>query len=353
MKNLGRRLLLASALLSLILGVLAGLARLGYGVGPAAGLAGWHGAVMTGGFAGLLISLERAVALERPWGYGAPLLVLGGTLGLLLGLESAPWAYAAAGPWALAVQLKLGLRRLDAASWVMALGTLAWALGMAVWAAQGDFVMAVLLWAAFPTLVIAGERLELAFSVLPGGGAWWAFLTAVAATLLGPLLLPWWPVAGPRMAALGWLSLSLWMLRFDTLGRAFKLGGLGRYMSVALWIGYSWLAVAALLLWAWAGGDGALWDAALHSLFLGFMFAMIFAHAPVIFPAVAGIQLQWHRGHYVHLYAMSLALLARCAAGALGWVELKRGASMATALVLLIFLFNQLLSAVQARQASR
>lgn len=349
----GRRLLLAGALLTLALGALSGLARLGYAVGPAAGLGGWHGAAMTGGFVGLLISLERAVALERAWGFGAPLLVLAGTLGLLLGLEAAPWAYALAGPWALAVQIKLGLRRLDAAGGVMALGTLAWALGMAVWTVQGDYIMAVLLWAAFPVLVIAGERLELAFHVLPGGAAWWAFLAAVAATLLGPLLMPWWPLAGPRLAALGWLGLSLWMLRYDVLRRGWSQGGLARYMSVALWVGYAWLAAAALLLWAWAGGDGGLWDAALHALFLGFMFAMIFAHAPVIFPAVAGVPLQWHRGHYLHLGAMSLALAARVAAGMAGHAGLKRGASLATALVLLVFLVNQAVSARLARRALR
>lgn len=348
----GRRGLLALALLSLVLGVLAGLARLGYPAGPGAGLAGWHGAVMTGGFAGLLICLERAVALEHTWGYGAPLLVLAGTIGLLLGLESAPWAYALAGPWAVAVQIKLGLRRLDAASWVMAAGTLAWALGMGVWAAQGDFAQAVLLWAAFPVLVISGERLELAFRVLPGGAAWWGFLAAVAATGLGALALPWAPGAA-RIVALGWLVLSLWMLRYDVLGRGFAMGGLQRFMALALWIGYAWLAVAAVCLWLWAGGDAAYWDAALHALFLGFMFAMIFAHAPVIFPAVAGVQLQWHRGHYVHLIAMSLALAARAAAAPLGSPGLKRGASLATALVLLVFLLNQLQSARLARQASR
>jgi hypothetical protein len=175
-------------------------------------------------------------------------------------------------------------------------------------------------------------------------------LAAVAATVLGAALAPWIPAA-PRAAALGWLGLSLWMLRYDVLKRGFRQGALQRYMSVALWLGYAWLAVAALCLWRWAGGDAPSWDAALHSLFLGFMFAMIFAHAPVIFPAVAGLKLAWHRGHYLHLGAMSAAVAARVLAAPLGSLALKRGGAMAAALSLLLFLVNQALSARLARQA--
>jgi hypothetical protein len=339
----GRRILLVAALLSLGLGVLAGLARLGFAAPPSLGP--WHGVLMSIAFMGLLISLERAVALEQTWGYGPPWLILAGTLGLLWGWEGAPWIYVLAGPWALAVQLKLVLRRPNAAGWVMAAGTLAWALGLGLWAAQGDFVVTVLCWAAFPVLVIAGERLELAFAVRPRALAWWFFLAGVSATLAGPFQ--------PVFAAVGWLALSLWMLRHDVLSRGASRGGFPRYQAVALGLGYAWLAVAAVCLWFWTRGDAAYWDAALHALFLGFMFAMIFAHAPVIFPAVAGVDLVWHRGHYLHLVAMSLAVALRVAAAPLGSFGLKRGASLAAAWILLIFLLNQLQSVRLARRSSR
>jgi hypothetical protein len=344
-----RRLLLLSGLASLVLGALAGLQRLGLASAPGAWLAPWHGVVMTGGFAGLLISLERAVALEEPWALGAPALALAGTAGLLAGLKAAPWAYAAAGLWAMAVQARLARRRVDAASIVMALGSLAWAAGMWNYALGGGLAASVLFWAAFPVLVIAGERLELAFQVPPGGRPWWAFQGFVALVLGGAAVSLVHEPAGARLLAAGCLGLALWMLRYDVLGRRAGVDGASRYMARALHVGYCWLAVSALLLGLWSLGQAAFWDGALHSLFLGFMFAMIFAHAPIIFPALTGVPLRWHRGHYAHLGLLSLGLALRCAAPFLASDALKRHGSLCAALALGVFLFNQALSAGLAR----
>ena len=60
--------------LSLLAGLFGALILLGV-VGPsaAARLAGSHGLLMSFGFLGTLIALERAVALGQAWGYAAPL----------------------------------------------------------------------------------------------------------------------------------------------------------------------------------------------------------------------------------------------------------------------------------------
>lgn len=347
-----RRFLLAAALLTLVLGVLAGLSRLELNVGPLARAGAWHGALMSGGFAGLLISLERAVALEEAWAFGAPLLVVAGTVGLLAGFSAAPWAWVLAGILAVAVQLRLAARRWDAASVVMALGSFAWALGLWRFARGAELSGAVLAWTAFPVLVIAGERLELAFQVRPGGAAWWAFLLSVALVLAGAIAAGSDPVIGARLQAPGLLGLSQWLLRYDILKRGWSQGGLPRYMAAALWTGYAWLSLAAAFLAAWSLGAGLAWDAALHAVFLGFMFAMIFAHAPVIFPAVSGIELRWQRGHYAHLGLLSLGLALRVAPALGAPYALKRHGSICAALALLVFLINQAVSALQARRAS-
>ena len=72
--------MLVLGMLSLLGGVLAGLARLDWAMpGVAAAAAGGHGALMIAAFLGTVISLERAVALGRPWAYLAPALAgLGG-----------------------------------------------------------------------------------------------------------------------------------------------------------------------------------------------------------------------------------------------------------------------------------
>ncbi len=70
----GRLPLLFFGMLSLLGGVLAGLARLGWDVpAPAALAAGVHGPLMIAAFFGTVISLERAVAIGHGWAYSAPL----------------------------------------------------------------------------------------------------------------------------------------------------------------------------------------------------------------------------------------------------------------------------------------
>src|SRR5690242_17601442 len=86
-----RLLLLAFGMLSLLGGVLAGLARLAWEVPTLAGAqAGQHGALMISAFFGTVISLERAVAVGRAWAYLGPAAAgLGGVL-LLAGSPILP-----------------------------------------------------------------------------------------------------------------------------------------------------------------------------------------------------------------------------------------------------------------------
>ena len=74
---------------SLIIGVGAGLLRLGWAVPrPAADLAAFHGPLMVSGFFGTVISLERAVALAQRWAYLGPLAAGVGGLSLTHTVQS-------------------------------------------------------------------------------------------------------------------------------------------------------------------------------------------------------------------------------------------------------------------------
>src|SRR5574340_1826696 len=88
-RRLVRFVFLVTALAALLLGLWTGLLRLGW-VLPRLrpGLALAHGPLMVSGFLGTLITLERAVALGRPWGYSAPALAGGGAILLLLGVPA-------------------------------------------------------------------------------------------------------------------------------------------------------------------------------------------------------------------------------------------------------------------------
>ena len=80
LRPLQRVPLLVLGFAGLLVGIGAGLARLGCGVPAAvAALAALHGPLMICGFFGVVISLERAVAIGRSWAYLGPLLAgLGG-----------------------------------------------------------------------------------------------------------------------------------------------------------------------------------------------------------------------------------------------------------------------------------
>src|SRR5699024_12301263 len=56
---------------------------------------------------------------------------------------------------------------------------------------------------------------------------------------------------------------------------------------------------------------GAAYDAALHAVFLGFTMSMIFAHAPVILPAIARRPLPYHRRFWIPLLLLHGSVAVR------------------------------------------
>ncbi len=56
---------------------------------------------------------------------------------------------------------------------------------------------------------------------------------------------------------------------------------------------------------------GPLYDAVLHAVFVGFVFSMIFGHAPIIFPSVLGRPIPYRSFFYVHAALLHAALAAR------------------------------------------
>lgn len=72
-------------------------------------------------------------------------------------------------------------------------------------------------------------------------------------------------------------------------------------------------------LWA-----GPIYDVLLHSIFLGFVFSMIFGHAPIIFPAVLGIPIRYSDRFYSHLVLLHVTLAVRVAGDLLLWMPVRQ-----------------------------
>jgi hypothetical protein len=128
--------------------------------------------------------------------------------------------------------------------------------------------------------------------------------------------------------------------------------GVTRFIAVCLLSGYVWLAVGGLIAVATgASAPGAMYDALLHAIFLGFVVAMIFGHAPIVFPAILGKALPFRATFYVHLAMLhaSVALrLAGDAAEVLGRYRVWGG--LLNAIALLVFIVNSMWSIASGRQ---
>ncbi len=356
--RLVRRLpLLALALVSLIAGLWGGLLRLGVDL-PALEpqVAALHGPLMVLGFLGTQIGLERAVALRRAWTYLVPSLAGGGALWLLFGLPEA------AGQWILLVSgvllvlVFVVVHRIEA-SWhntIMGLGAAAWVVAMVSWIWGGAMTDVVPWLAAFLILTIVGERLELSRMARPPGQSRALLIGGVIVFVLGLVVACPEPKIGLQIAGAGLLAQVIWLVRCDIARRTIRQQGASRYMAAALLSGYFWLAVAALL-WichAPLTGGGFVYDVMLHSIFVGFVFSMIFAHAPVIIPAVLSVKLPWRASFYVPLALLHLGLVLRFVGAAAEATELWRFGGVLNEVAIVLYIALAASSAVRARGKS-
>lgn len=289
-----RLALLVPSGIALLLGLDAGLLLLGLPAPlVATRLSDVHGMVMTIGFVGALIALERAVAAGGRWAYAAP---LGMSLGALAVLSPTPlWigrALMLVGAVSLLViYLPLWRRSYDPAVAIQFSGAFLGVGATALWLAGVDIPRLVPWLTGFLLLTIAGERVELArlgqLTLDPSrrerhdGQALALALLVVLAVAFSAVA----PDAG--LPALGVVLILLAVVygRRDIALKTVRSTGLPRFSAACLLAGYAWLVVAGLL-WLRPALSGLHYDAVLHATFLGFVMSMILAHAPVILPAV-------------------------------------------------------------------
>ncbi len=354
--------LLLLGFVALVAGTGAGLARLAWpmpdGIAQAAA---WHGPLMVCGFFGVVISLERAVAVGRLWAYAAPLLSgLGTALALHGGTAWAPWFYLAGSLVLLLATLSVLQRQREGFVVMLAVAAACWSVGTALWATGVAVYEVLIWWLGFLVLTIAGERLELSRFMPPSAAAlrWFALITTLLLlALAGSLLAMWqgaqattWAVQG---FGVGLLALAAWLARYDIARRTVRQPGLTRYIALCLLTGYGWLALGGAVM-AVAGlqpGQPS-YDAALHALLLGFVFSMVFGHAPIVFPAVLRVSLPYHPVFYAPLALLHASLALRLLGDASGSFELAHWGALGSALALAAFI-GVMASAVLRSQRTR
>lgn len=347
---------MALGALSLLAALWAGLIRLGWAL-PVVTSSGppHHGPLMVTGFLGTVIGLERAVALRRRWPYAAPLLAGLGGLAWIVGVSvHVGHALAAAGSVVL-VAIFVVLFRQHPTLYLaaMGLGAASWLAGTLLWHRGEPLYRVAPWWIGFLVLTIAGERLEISRLMRLGVWSRAGFVAAGGLFLLGLLAGLSAPEFGVRLAGSGLVALAVWLLRNDIAWRTVRQAGLPRYMALCLLPGYVWLGVGGLLWFRFADRftAGPFYDAMLHSIFLGFVFSMIFGHAPIILPSVLGIALPFRPAFYAHLGLLHLSVLARVC-GDLGLALVAPAWSgLANVLAILLFLVNSIRAVRLGREA--
>jgi len=340
--------LLLLGFVALAVGTGAGLARLAWPMpGAIAQAAAWHGPLMVCGFFGVVISLERAVAVGRLWAYAAPLLTgLGTALVLHGGTGWAPYFYLAGSLVLLLATLSVLKRQRENFVVMLAVAAACWSVGTALWVSGAAVHEVVIWWLGFLVLTIAGERLELSRFMPPSATAlrWFALITALLLLALAGSLVALWQSApatnwAVQAFGVGLLALAAWLARCDIARRTVRQRGLTRYIALCLLSGYGWLALGGAVM-AVAGlqpGQPS-YDAALHALLLGFVFSMVFGHAPIVFPAVLRVGLPYHPVFYAPLVLLHASLALRLLGDASGSFALAQWGAMGSALALASFI---------------
>ena len=345
--------LLVLGLLSMLAGVGAGLQRLGWAVPlPHDSLATVHGPLMVAAFFGTVIGLERAVALGKRWGFAAPAACGLGGVALIAGFPPVAALTLTTGGAALLTavtlfaarrQPALHTRLLSLAAALSAVAGVAWGFGATGLAIAG--------WMSFLVLTIAGERLELSRFLPPSPVARRVFV-GIVALLLFALVLSGRDAAvpGQRLFGFSLALMALWLLRQDVARRTARQPGLTGFIARCLLSGYVWLFSGGLLL-AVQPAMPLLMDAALHAVFVGFVLAMVFGHAPIIFPAILRVKLPYHASFHLPLVLLHLSLLLRVGGDLAGDAMLRSLGGLGNALCIAVFIVTMAAAAFRGRRA--
>jgi hypothetical protein len=358
MRLLLRALLVAGIAAALAVALATGLAGglLRAGALPVGGTPFWlppavlnHAFLMVVVLLGTVIGIERAVALKRPFAFAAPMASAAAGVLMLAGMPAAASAVAALSALVFVAVNALLVRRQPAAHTALLLvAALCAAVGHGMFAGGAAAPSVLPWWFAFLVLTIVAERLEMTRLMRRRTAAPVTLGIAVALLLVGAAASAQAPLPGGLLYGLALAALAAWLVAFDIARRTVRAHGLSRYMAVALLLGHGWLGMAGAG-WMMASLGAAAWrDTALHALGLGFVFSMVFAHAPVILPALVRVKLLFGPWFYAPLALLHGSLALRLAGGALDPAWRAAGA-LGNALAMALFVVVVVVSAIAWR----
>jgi hypothetical protein len=343
---------IALAILALIFAMWAGLIRLGWTLPVIPNLALAHGPLMICGFLGVLIPLERAVAIRQKWMFAVPVFSGLGWISLFFAPFPSGILFTLGSLGTLAILGVMVKREPHSHTVTMAFGALAWVIGNILWMIGFPIFQIVFWWMSFLILTIGGERLELNRVLRPAPRQILVFGIFASMLLVGTILATFNLNWGARLSGLAMLALSFWFLKNDLSTRNIRHPNpLTRYIAICLFSGFLWLGIGGLIhLYFGALYAGPLYDAALHTVFVGFIISMIFGHAPIIFPAILGVPINFSRAFYGHLILLHLSLIFRITGDLTNLVAIRKWGGLLNEVAIVLFLGMTIYSIMKGKK---
>jgi hypothetical protein len=345
--------LLPVAILSALTGIVTGLYRIGW-FGLPANAAGEHGAIMVGCFMGTLISLERAVALQNRYALFVPALGAGSLIAFLAGFREVAYV--------LLIVSSIGLTsitfylqsRLSTTGFVIAfIGAVCWLLGNVMLVFWKMYPVAVSWWMGFILFTIVSSRLK--SSLLPVNGKFkFISLYLILALFTIGLLMPFHDGIGRYLIGTGLICIAVWLVKYDAAREAIQQEGVNRYSGILLLTGFVWLFATGICM-LWGDLSGPLYDPALHSFFIGFLFSVVMAHGPLILPSILALSIKpFHWILYIWFIILQGSLIVRIVANFLAEFELRKWAGVLNGIAILAFFLTMgTLLIIELRKAKR
>lgn len=337
--------ILPLVLISLLTGIFSGWFRIGWNF-PVSLPSGEHGALMVGSFVGTLICLERSVSYPNKIALFVPVLNSLSILFFLLSMPNTAYLFLLAGSAGLiSIYYFIYVKHKGLHILIMLIGALCYLIGNALLYKTSFYPLTVMWWIAFLFFTITGERLEFSKFLLNKNIFLKQFvLLGFLGVFLVSIVMPFHSFGG-YLTAVSFIGTALWLLKYDMAKHSIKKPGQSFYSGLLLITSYFWLIVTGLF---FAAGTylGSYYDASLHSFFLGFVFLMIFAHAPVILPAVLKLKISpFGRSLYIWYCLLNVTLLWRVLCVLPEIAPSKSWAGMFNGIVILGFFANMIILA--------
>ncbi len=332
---------------SLISGILTGWFRIGFDM-PVSRIYLHHGAIMTGSFLGTVILIERIVALKRKWLFSFPLINASSLIFYWLDWTQMAFLMLIIGAVGLFYVFFLINRiHTDIPHKVMWAGAAAWFIGNIHLFIFNQYAHSILWWMAFLLLTIVGERLELC-RFLPVSSTKKNLLLVLLALFVASCVIPI-QVGSQLIAGIALIFISAWLMMYDMVRKSIKMTGIHRFSAITLMCGYLWLAVSGLLYLMETTGM-ITYDMLIHSFFLGFIFSMIFAHAPIILPGVLNLGFKpFHPSLYAWVAIFQISLIFRIFGNMLSFSNWKQFGGLVNGISILLFIVNLMIIVISRK----